>query len=243
MTSAVIKQFKADHGFRTSELSNLGETTATKITVDNLEIDGNTISAINTDGNIYLTTNGIGTVVLSTLTATTVNAVNISGFLTGNVLGNVTGNLTGNVTGNVTGNINSTGVSSFASIDVNGGFIDNTPVGSSVPATGRFTDITATSSITGSVGNTTPLDGHFTTLESNNITTLTAGVDSASSTTGTLVVTGGAGISGTVNIGGDASVTGTVSAASPTNASNLTTKLYVDRADIKSLAYAVAFGL
>ena len=56
--------------------------------------------------------------------------------------GALTGNVTGNVTGDVTGNITSTGTSTFSSIDVNGGAIDGTPIGASLPSTGSFTTLT-----------------------------------------------------------------------------------------------------
>ena len=56
--------------------------------------------------------------------------------------GNLTGNVTGNLTGNVTGNMTSTGVSSFTQIDINGGNIDNTPIGVTTPASGTFSTIT-----------------------------------------------------------------------------------------------------
>lgn len=56
--------------------------------------------------------------------------------------GNLTGNVTGNITGNVTGDITSTGISAFAQIDVNGGHIDNTPIGVTTPLSGTFSTIT-----------------------------------------------------------------------------------------------------
>jgi len=58
--------------------------------------------------------------------------------------GSVTGNVTGNVTGDVTGDITSTGTSTFDSIDVNGGDIDGTAIGSTVTSTGAFTTIDGT---------------------------------------------------------------------------------------------------
>lgn len=42
-----------------------------------------------------------------------------------------------------------TGATAFTSIDVNGGAIDNTPIGASTANTGRFTDLTVTGSTTG----------------------------------------------------------------------------------------------
>ena len=74
------------------------------------DITGKSGVGINSIGNIKAT--GI------------VTATSFVGALTGNVVGNVTGAITGNVTGNITGNIdgdiNSTGVSTFTTLDVNG---------------------------------------------------------------------------------------------------------------------------
>ena len=74
------------------------------------DITGKSGVGINSIGNIKAT--GI------------VTATSFVGALTGNVVGNVTGavtgNVTGNITGNVDGNVNSTGVSTFTTLDVNG---------------------------------------------------------------------------------------------------------------------------
>jgi len=56
---------------------------------------------------------------------------------------------TGAFTGDITGNITSTGISTFSSIDVNGGNIDGTVIGASSPQAGTFTTLIATESITG----------------------------------------------------------------------------------------------
>lgn len=61
----------------------------------------------------------------------------------------VAASYTGSVTGNVVGNITSTGTSTFSSIDVNGGTIDNTPIGQANPVAGSFTTLTSSSGITG----------------------------------------------------------------------------------------------
>ena len=66
-----------------------------------------------------------------------------TGTVTGAVTGDVTGNLTGNVTGNVTGDL--TGGSTGAH--------DGT-VGSTTPATGAFTNVTATGTVTAQTGMT-----------------------------------------------------------------------------------------
>ena len=78
------------------------------------------------------------------------------------------------------------------------------------------------------IGSSTRSTGAFTTLASNNATTMTAGTASSSTTTGTLVVTGGAGISGTVYAGGfngplTGNVTGTVLTAAQTSITSLGT--------------------
>ena len=105
---------------------------------------------------------------------------NLTGAVTGNVNGNLTGDVTGAVTGNVTGNITSTGLSSFSSIDVNGGAIDGTPIGGTSAAAGTFTTINATSTVTAAtvdinggaidgtnIGATTPGTGAFSALQAN----------------------------------------------------------------------------
>ena len=105
---------------------------------------------------------------------------NLTGAVTGNVSGNLTGDVTGAVTGNVTGNITSAGLSSFSSIDVNGGAIDGTPIGGTSAAAGTFTTINATSTVTAAtvdinggaidgtnIGATTPGTGAFSALQAN----------------------------------------------------------------------------
>ena len=68
----------------------------------------------------------------------------------------VTGALTGALTGNVTGNITSSGTSAFTAIDVNGGAIDSTPIGASLPSTASFTSVIVDSlSIDGATVQTT----------------------------------------------------------------------------------------
>jgi len=97
------------------------------------------------------------------------------------------------------GDIVSTGTnSSFNTVDINGGTIDNTVIGASTRAAGNFTEIDANAGITGSfdgpvtsssvtitggtinstqIGNTSPSSGNFTTVTaSGNITTATGEV-------------------------------------------------------------------
>ena len=110
--------------------------------------------------------------------------------------------MSGNVTGNVTGNIASSGTSTFATVDINGGAVDGTPVGANSPATGAFTTLSTTGTATlptvdiaggeidgTNIGASTPGAGTFnalsTTGDSITIqTTQTPASASASGTTG-----------------------------------------------------------
>ena len=227
MTAAIVKQFKAEGGFVTGPESNFGVVTATRLQVDNLRLDLNTITATNTNGNINLVTTGTGAVVVDQLAVNTVNAFAI----------------TGNLTGNVTGNIISTGISAFNNATISGGSINGVPIGTGSANTGRFTTLTATSGITGAIGNSTKNTGQFTFLTADNNVTFSSETESTTITSGALTVAGGIGVVKNVNIGGELSVIGTVSAADPVASSDVTTKIYVDTANVKNLAYAVAFGL
>ena len=243
MTAAIVKQFKAEGGFVAGPESNFGVVTATRLQVDNLRLDLNTLTATNTNGNINLVTTGTGAVVVDRLAVNTVNAFAITGNLTGNVTGNLTGNVTGNLTGNVTGNIISTGTSAFNNATISGGSINGVPIGAGSANIGRFTTLTATSGITGAIGNTTKNTGQFTFLTADNNVTFSSTTESVSVSSGALTVSGGIGVEKNVNIGGELTVVGTVSAATPVSSNDVTTKIYVDTANVKNLAYAVAFGL
>jgi hypothetical protein len=61
------------------------------------------------------------------------------------------GNVFGNVTGDILGNILSTGTSTFATVDINGGAIDGTTVGATTASTVRGTTITATTGFSGTL--------------------------------------------------------------------------------------------
>ena len=123
----------------------------------------------------------------------------VTGNVTGSVTGNVTGNVSGNVTGDVTGDVTSTGSSSFSSVDVNGGFVDATIIGSTSPATATFTDVTSTGTITAAavdinsgdidgtnIGATNPDSGTFTVLATtgNKISVRTSQTPASSSASG-----------------------------------------------------------
>ena len=247
MTQATLKQFRAEGGFKTNPSSNFGEIFATKLDIDGvLSIDNNSIAIANANQNLNLIVTGTGVVSTTRLVANQITTSTITGNLIGNVTGNLTGNVVGNVTGNVigdvTGNVSSSGVSSFSNISVSGGSINSTQIGTSGPASARFTSLEA-NEITGAIGNGNKNSGSFTTLSATGQLTLTDSTQSSNLSSGALILSGGAAITKNVNIGGNVNITGIASAANPVSGSNLTTKTYVDRQDIKSLAYAVAFGL
>ena len=94
------------------------------IQVDNIKIDGNTISSTDTNGNIVLSPNGSGVV-----------TADITGDLTGDVTGNVTGNCSGTaatVTGAAQTNITSLGTLTTLTVD------DMTLNGSTISDAGAF---------------------------------------------------------------------------------------------------------
>ena len=96
--------------------------------MDTISIAGNKISTNATNANIELDPIGTGIVdIRSNLT------------LNGNTM---TGNVTGNLVGNVTGNIGSSGTSTFATVDINGGAIDGTTIGAAAQAAGSFSQVT-----------------------------------------------------------------------------------------------------
>jgi len=129
---------------------------------------------------------------------------NVTGAVTGNVTGNVTGDVTGNVSGNVTGDlagdVTSTGSSSFSSVDINGGFIDSTIIGSTSASSATFTDASSTGLLTAAsvdinggdidgtnIGATTPDAGTFTALATtgDKISIQTSQTPASSSASGT----------------------------------------------------------
>lgn len=245
MTQALLKQFRAEGGFKSDPSSNFGDIFATKLDIDNLIIDSNSISTKLVNQNLNLVTTGSGAVSVSRLIANTINAQSLTGNLTGNVVGSVIGNLTGDVTGdltgNVTGNVTSTGTSSFSSITVTGGIINNAVIGSVTPSTGNFTNLTATA-INGPIGTTVRNTAQFSSIEAGGVV-VDSTLDSNSIVTGSIVAAGGVGVAKNINVGGDLIVAGRAQAASPQSPQDLTNKIYVDDQSIKNLAYSVAFGL
>ena len=109
---------------------------------------------------------------------TAANSITLTGG-TGNIT--ISGNYTGTGRVSVTGvistttsivagsslsvgtTLNVTGLSTLASVDINGGNIDGTVIGNGTPAAGTFTTLIGTT-IDGAVGSVTPTTGAFTTI-------------------------------------------------------------------------------
>jgi len=79
---------------------------------------------------------------------------------------------TGAFTGDVTGNITSTGISTFSSIDVNGGNIDGTVIGASSPQAGTFTTLTGDLDYSNLINVPTIVDHSIDTLSDVDTTTV-----------------------------------------------------------------------
>ena len=128
---------------------------------------------------------GVGINSIGNIKATgIVTATSFVGALTGDVTGNVTGAITGNVTGNITGNIdgdvNSTGVSTFTTLDVNGNVdIDGHTELDDLNVSGVATATSFVGAVTGDVtGNVT---GNLTGNVTGNITgDINSGITTAS---------------------------------------------------------------
>jgi hypothetical protein len=90
--------------------SGTGVTTALKVgtqsvSVDNIKIDGNTISSTNTDGNINLTPNGSGTVNITNLALTSGSVAVDNILIDGNTISSTDTNGNVNLTPNGTGSV------------------------------------------------------------------------------------------------------------------------------------------
>ena len=124
-------------------------TNPTILNIDNIEINGNTISSTNTNGNINLTPNGTGNVVaarlaVSSLTSGRVVYAGTSGLLTDSA------NLTFNGT---TLTANTIGAFTLGGTIAGGGNqINNIVIGASTPLAGSFTTLSASGVATFSAG-------------------------------------------------------------------------------------------
>ena len=135
----------------------------------------------------------------------------------------------------IAGTLGVTGLSTLASVDINGGNIDATQIGAASPSTITGTTVTATNfvgplagAVTGNV--TGNLGGNVTGNVVGNLTgNVTAG--SGSSSFNNVTING----SLDMNAGTSATITGL---SAPSNSSDATTKTYVDTADALKLNLA-----
>ena len=199
--------------------------TGTALQIDNININGNAItSTAGTDLTIS-PLNGQqivldGTIVIDAGVVTGATAITSTAF---------TGNITGNVTGNVAGNVTSSGTSTFATVDINGGAVDATTIGSNTASTAAFTTLSATGTSTLStvdinggaidattIGSSTPSTGAFTTASTTGLATLASVNIDGGNVDGTVIgAATPAAITGTT-------VGGTVITASTNFAGNIT---------------------
>ena len=185
------------------------------IAIDNITIDGNSITSTDTNGNIALTPNGTGEVVLATavvsdLTATRVTFAGASGALTDSANMTFSGTLldvTGGVTasGTVEGGTVTDGTASLASGSLTGAV--NVTASGTVTG-GTITDGTA-SLASGSI--TSAVNGTFSgTLTGGTVTDGTASLASGSLTSAVNVTASGTITGGTITDGTLSSTAGTV---------------------------------
>ena len=130
--------------------------------VDNIKIDGNTITSEDTDGNIALTPNGTGDVQLGADTVrlgdNNANAT-VTTYGTGDLILNTnSGSNSGSITiadgtdGDITIAPNGSGKVVTSAADINGGNIDNVPIGVAAQNSGRFTTLQSDSLLTAAAG-------------------------------------------------------------------------------------------
>ena len=134
--------------------------------LDNLRLDGNTISSTNSNGNIVLAPNGTGDVQVDADTLR-VGDSNSASTITTNGTGNLTVNTNGGTNsgsivinqgsnGNIAITPNGTGEVDLSKVDIDGGSIDNTAIGATTASTGKFKQLYPTvisnGTVSGSVG-------------------------------------------------------------------------------------------
>ena len=128
----------------------------TQVDIDNITIDGNTISSTNTDGNIAITPNGAGEVDITNvdIDSGAIDAVTlgtnsaVTELQVDNI--NVNGNaITSTDTdGNIALTPNGTGEVDISKVDIAAGEIDGTTIGANSAAAGTFTNLTASTNLT-----------------------------------------------------------------------------------------------
>lgn len=203
----------ADINGGTIDGAALGASTPiTEATVDNVKLDGNSITSTNTDGNLNLTPNGSGSVVVSKIDAN-------SGTIDGTAIGSTVAD-----TGAFT-TLSTSGQATLNSAVITGGTINGTSIGGTTPTTGAFTTVSASAGFTGDVtGNLTGnVTGNVTGAITGNVTGDISGNVTSTGTSTFNNVT----VNGQLNM--DAATAATIiNLTDPTNAQDAATKSYVD---------------
>ena len=186
----------------------------TQVDIDNITIDGNTISSTDSNGNINLSPNGTGTVVIdtdldvdninvngNTVSSTDTNGnINLSPNGTGTVIINtdldvdninINGNtiISTDTNGNIALTPNGTGEVDISKVDIDSGAIDGTTIGASSAAAGTFTTLSAST-----LGSAVDLDNRNLTnadINSGTIDGTTIGASSAAAGTFTTLTASG----------------------------------------------------
>lgn len=140
--------------------------------LSNLTITGNTISSDDTNGDINFDPNGTGGVVITS-----------PGTLTASGGGSLTGTWTD--------------MGSVTTIDINGGTIDATPIGSGSASTGAFTTLTSTTLVTSGT-----LDNGRLRFSENTLSSLDSNEDIVIDPAGTGIVSVQSGITATGDVNG-----------------------------------------
>jgi len=128
----------------------------TQVDIDNLTLDGNTITSTDTNGNIVLTPNGTGEVDISKvdIDSGAIDAVTIGTNSAATELQvdniNVNGNAitSTDTNGNIALTPNGTGEVDISKVDIAAGEIDGTTIGANSAAAGTFTGVTLASGAT-----------------------------------------------------------------------------------------------
>ena len=128
----------------------------TQVDIDNLTLDGNTITSTDTNGNIVLTPNGTGEVDISKvdIDSGAIDAVTIGTNSAATELQvdniNVNGNAitSTDTNGNIALTPNGTGEVDISKVDIAAGEIDGTTIGANSAAAGTFTNLTASTNLT-----------------------------------------------------------------------------------------------
>ena len=170
----------------------------TSVDINGGAIDGTPIGNSSRSTGKFSTVNATGTITANAFSGSLTG--NVNGNLAGNVTSSGTstfGTLTASTINMI--NITSTGLGTFSTVDINGGAIDGTPIGNSSRSTGKFSSVNATLSVQGlTLSATGQVSGGSLDINGNadisgNLVvggTLTANVSGSSGTAGGLTDSG-----------------------------------------------------